>query len=402
MKILFVHPNFPGQFLHLAAAVGRHPAHQAAFLSAGGEGQLEGVLRGQYRKGEPSLSPHPYIKKQEERLTEGLVVAGAARALRERGFEPDVVYSHPAWGSSLFLREVFPAALHVAYCEWFMKAQGQYLDYGEALVTPDEQCALRTDQAAFMLSLLDADIGIAPFAWQKAQFPKEIQAKIQVLPDGVDTERYAPDVSARGRLKEAGLRIPEDAELVTYVSRGMETLRGFPQFAAALAWVQRQRPNCHAVLVGSLAPAYAKTSFDAKQCLIEAGADLRRVHFTGLLPRFLYRCVLQASDVHVYLTKPFVLSWSFMEALSCGCAVVASATPPVEEVLEDGYTGWTVPFAKPDILGRRVVECLENKEQAALVRRRARALLVERFSLRKVLPMQLSFLQQWVNRIAKG
>ena len=403
MNILFVHPNFPGQFLHLAAAMGRHPAHKVVFLSAGGEGQMEGVLRGQYKKPPQTLSPHLYVRKQEEKLGEGLCVWNAARNLKQQGFEPHLVYAHPAWGSSLFLRDVFPRAVHVGYCEWFMQGKGQYMGAElEAALSEDAQCCLRSDQAAMMLGLLEMDAGISPFQWQKEQFPEEIRPKIQVLPDGVDTELYRPDSAARSRLQEHGLPLCAESELITYVSRGMEPLRGFPEFAKALAVVQQRRPHCHAILVGRMEPVYENRPFNPKDCLLHAGVDMKRVHFTGLLPRYLYRSVLQASDVHVYLTKPFVLSWSFLEALACGCAVVASDTAPVKEAVEDGKTAWLVPFSQPDVIAERILQCLKGELSVADVRRQARASVVERFSLKKALTAQHAFLQHLIKQATKG
>lgn len=402
MKILFVHPNFPGQFLRLAAAMGQHPADEVVFLSATGEGELAGVQRVSYAVKKQAETPHAYVREVEQALLTGEAVWSVGRALRARGFVPDVVYGHAAWGVLLFLREVFPEAVHVGYCEWFMRSTGQYLDYGTAALEADEACRLRTSQSATLLGLLDLDAGVSPFVWQKKQFPLEIQQKIAVLPDGVDTERFTPEPGGAALLQELGLNLPAETELVTYVSRGMEPLRGFPQFAAALAQVQRRRPHCHAVIVGKMNPAYETNPFDAERCLLEAGVDPVRVHFSGLLPRPAYRRVLQASSVHVYLTKPFVLSWSFLDALSCGCAVVASATPPVLEVLEDGRTGFLAPFDDPARLAEQMERCLQGGPEIAAMRRQAREMVVERFSLDQALNRQRDFLKSLVARTRRS
>ena len=402
MKILFVHPNFPGQFLRLAAAMGQHPADEVVFLSATGEGELAGVQRVSYAVKKQAESPHAYVREVEQSLLTGEAVWSVGRALRARGFVPDVVYGHASWGVLLFLREVFPEAVHVGYCEWFMRSTGQYLDYGMTALAADEACRLRTSQSATLLGLLDLDAGVSPFAWQKQQFPLEIQQKITVLPDGVDTERFTPEPGGAALLQELGLNLSVETELVTYVSRGMEPLRGFPQFAAALAQVQRRRPHCHAVIVGKLNPAYETNPFDAERCLLEAGVDPARVHFSGLLPRPAYRRVLQASSVHVYLTKPFVLSWSFLDALSCGCAVVASATPPVLEVLEDGRTGFLAPFDDPARLAEQMERCLQGGPEIAAMRRQAREMVVERFSLYQALNRQRDFLKNLVARARRS
>ncbi|NCB77969.1 MAG: glycosyltransferase [Negativicutes bacterium] len=398
MKILFVHPNFPGQFLYLAAAMGQNAEDEVVFLSATGDGELTGVKRISYTVEKQAQSPHSYVRAVELPVFTGEAVWRVALSLRRQGFVPDVIYGHGSWGAMLFLKEVFPEAVYVVYCEWFMHSEGQYLDYGGRVLSPNERCHMRSSQVSSLLTLLDADAGISPFLWQKKQFPLEFQRKIKVIHDGVDTERFSPLSGGAYLLKEYG--IPTDKELLTYVSRGMEPIRGFPQFAAALAIVQKRRPNSHAVVVGKLQPAYEQNEFDARQALQKEGVDLQRVHFLGTLPRYAYRKVLQASSTHVYLTKPFVLSWSFLDALSCGCAVVASATPPVQEVVEDGKTAFLASFHDPEQLAERIEHCMQGGADVEAVRKAAREIVVQHFSLKDTLRRQRDFLHALV--VEKG
>lgn len=393
MKILFIHPNFPGQFLHLAAAMGQHPNHEVVFLSATGEGELSGVKRVFYQVKKKAQSPHAYVNPVETAMFTGEAVWDVACSLRRQGFVPDIIYGHVSWGTMMFLKEAFPEAMHVVYCEWFAQPDGQYFDYGGEMLSLNERCRMKTSQVATLIPLIEADAGIAPFLWQKKQFPVEFQKKIEVIPDGVDVERFAPMAGGASLLKEFGFKFSEAKELLTYVSRGMEPMRGFPQFAESLAIVQKRRSDCQTVIVGNLQPAYEQTAFDAQKCLLEAGVDLRRIHFTGLLPRPIYRRILQASTVHIYLTKPFVLSWSFLDALACGCATVASATPPVQEVIEDGKTGLLTPFGDSGKLAERIEFCLQGGLAVEKMRKSARDMMVQRFSLKYALNRQREFLQ---------
>ena len=392
MKILLIHPHFPGQFLHLAAFLGRQTQHQVVFLSESGEGELPGVRRVLFRSGLEAKSPHHYVQAAERKLFQGMAVWQAAKKLREAGFVPDVVYGHASWGAMLFAKEAWPEALHLAYCEWFPRSQGQYLDFMGSLGA-DEQCAVRTDNMAAILSLMELDGCLAPTQWQKAQYPTELQAKMEVIADGVDADLFAPASGTRLGLPEIGLELPAEAEVVTYVARGMEAVRGFAQFSQALALVQRRRPHCHGVIVGRLEPAYdTKHPLDVEAVLAQAGVDRTRVHLTGLLPRPLYRRVLQASQAHVYLTQPFVLSWSFLDALSCGCAVAASRTAPVEEVIRHGENGLLVSFREPAEIAAAVERLLVGDTPVLQLRAQARHTILETYALRKVLPRQLAWM----------
>jgi glycosyltransferase involved in cell wall biosynthesis len=109
------------------------------------------------------------------------------------------------------------------------------------------------------------------------------------------------------------------------------------------------------------------------------------VHFLGMLDHRSYLNLLQISSVHVYLTYPFVLSWSLIEAMSCGCLIVGSATPPVLEVMRDGENGLTVDFFDHQRLAARVEAALESPREMQVLRRGARETALARYDLRRVL-----------------
>ena len=401
MKILLMHPNFPAQFLNLCLVLGPNPAYEIVFMTARKEGEIPGVRKVYF---EPSRESHPemhhYLQSMESAVLQGQAVYKAALELKKSGFVPDVILGHSGWGSTLYMKDLYPGVPLVGYFEWFYHAHGVDLDFDpESPLTVDGELRSRTINAPFLLDLAACDAGISPTKWQKQQFPVEYQPKIQVFHDGVQTERYAPNPSAKICWPDLGIDLPANSEIVTYVGRGMETYRGFPQFMRALEIVLQRRPSCHAVIVGAERIAYGGKKPEgyasykewAKQ---EVKLDWSRVHFTGLLPRNRYLEALQASSVHVYLTFPFVLSWSMMEAMSTGCLLVASDTPPVRELLTDRQNGLLVDFFDIAAIAARVEEALTQQAELSGVRAAARQTIVDRYDWRKLLPQQVAFLQR--------
>ena len=240
--------------------------------------------------------------------------------------------------------------------------------------------------------------GYPPQKWQRQQFPKEFRAKIQVLHDGVDTDFFRPKPDAKLALPAIGLDLSQVNEIVTYVARGMEPYRGFPQFMKAVALIQQRRPKCHVVVVGEDRVAYGKTLPDGKtykQLMLETlDLDLSRLHFTGLLPYSQYLQVLQASSAHIYLTRPFVLSWSMLEAMSVGCLIVGSDTAPVKEVIKEGNNGLLVDFFDPEAIAKRVDEVLNHPGDMAEIREKARLTIQQKYDLAKLLPQHVRWLKE--------
>ena len=401
MKILLMHPNFPAQFLNLCLVLGPNPAFEIVFMTARKEGELPGVRKVYF---EPSRESHPamhhYLQTMESAVLQGQSVYKAGLALKKSGFVPDVILGHSGWGSTLFMKELFPDTPLVGYFEWFYHARGADLDFDpENPQTTDGELRSRTINVPFLMDLTACDAGISPTQWQKQQFPLEYQPKIEVFHDGVQTERYVPNPEARLCFADLGIDLPAKSELVTYVGRGMESYRGFPQFMQAMAIVLQHRPECHAIIVGAERIAYGGqpppgyTSYK-EWAQKEVKLDWSRVHFTGLLPRNRYLEVLQASSVHVYLTFPFVLSWSMLEAMSTGCLLVASDTPPVREMISDGDNGLLVDFFDVKAIAARVEEALAKQGELSDIRHVARQTIVDRYDWRKMLPQQVAFLRR--------
>ncbi|MBH8553695.1 glycosyltransferase [Nostocaceae cyanobacterium CENA357] len=400
MRILFLHPNFPAQFRHVAAALAKDKNNQVFFGTTRQEGKLPGVNRVVYSpKREARPETHHYVRPLENAVLQGQGVYRLAEQLKARGFVPDVVYGHSGWGPTLFIKDIFPQAKLLCYFEWFYHAHGTDADFDPSdRLTTDDEARIRIKNAPILQDLYSCDRGLSPTYWQRQQFPLEYHNKITVLHDGVDTNFFCPKPGAKLVLPRINLDLSHVEELVTYVARGMEPYRGFPQFIEAVALLQQKRPNCHVVIVGENRVAYGKPLRDGKtykEAMLEQyDLDLSRVHFTGWLPYEEYLQVLQASAAHVYLTRPFVLSWSMLEVLSAGCLLIGSRTAPVAEVVQDGVNGLLADFFSPQEICDRILEALNHPDKMAAIRAQARQTILERYDLAQLLPQHLQWIQQ--------
>lgn len=372
------------------------------FITAREEGNINGVNKMLFKK-HRDVRPetHHYLRRFEDAVLQGQAVCRELAKLKAQGFVPDVVYGHSGEGVPIFVKDIFPQSKLVCLFEWFYHAHGSDVDFDPAFpITVDDELRVRVKNAPILLDLDSCDRGISPTNWQHSQFPQEYRSKISVIHDGIDTEFIRPASEPALVLPRIGLDLSGVTEIVTYVARGMEPYRGFPQFMEAIQLITEERPKCHVVIVGADRVAYGRTLPEGqtyKQAMLEkVKIDPARVHFTGLLPKPEYLKVLQASSAHIYLTYPFVLSWSMLEAMAAGCVVVGSDTPPVTEVITDGENGLLVDFFSPPQIAARVVEVLTRPGEYEDLRRKARQTIVDRYALRDMLPAQLNMIAKLV------
>ena len=399
MRVLFLHPNFPAQFRHVATVLGADSKNEVVFGTKNErpEWVIPGVRKALFAPSrDPRPETHHYVRPLESAVLYGQAVYRMAENLKKEGFVPDLIYGHSGWGPTLFMKDVFPDTPLMCYFEWFYWAHGSDADFDPAEpLSPDEEAKIRVKNAPILMDLYACDWGLSPTKWQKSQFPKEFQSKLSVLHDGVDTEYFKPNPGAK--LVLPNLDLSHVDELVTYVARGMEPYRGFPEFIESLAYLQEKRPNCHVVIVASERVCYGKGLPEGKSykqhMLEKVPLDLSRVHFAGTLPYGQYLKVIQASDVHVYLTRPFVLSWSSIEAMSTGCAIVASDTAPVREVIEDGKNGLLVDFFSPKEIADRIDEVFRHPNRMAQMRANARQTALDRYCHPQLLPQHLKIME---------
>lgn len=396
MRVLFLHNNFPAQFKHIAAALAADKRNQIVGASFDNKKTLPGVSRVHYKPARTAAKEtHHYLRNSENAILEAQAVFRSLQELRRKGFVPDLVVGHSGWGCTLYMKDLFPEARLLAYFEWFYHARNSDVDFfTRGKVNYDDLCRVRTRNIPIMMDLVNCDWGLCPTQFQCSKLPPIFHPKLSVLHDGIDTDVLKPDRDAKLVIPQIKLDLSEADEILTYATRGMEPYRGFPQFMHALALLQKRRPKMHTVIVGTDRVAYGKKlpegqSYRKKMLEELPDLDLSRIHFTGHLPYDAYVKVLQCSDVHVYMTIPFVLSWSLLESMSVGCQIVASDTDPVREVMEDGKNGMLVDFFSPSQLADRIEEGLDKKDGGAAMREAARNTILERYALKDLLPKQL-------------
>jgi len=386
-SILFIHTNFPAQFGflgHRLAEAGWDVAFATRRPDATSR-SMRVIRFAEGRANTPGL--HPYLANTEAAVISGQQAARALIAERDRGYRPDIVMAHSGWGAGLFVRDIWPDTVYIPYLEWWYRFPPiDSLYEGEIEQGHDVRLRQRIRNTPLLLDIEAGDFALCPTRFQAAQFPAKTAPLIRVIHDGVDTAMHAP--APRRPALIGDLDLTQMPEIVTYATRGMEPQRGFPQFIRALEMLQKRRPRLHALIVGEDRVAYGrqlpKGQSWKRRMLAECALDPDRTHFTGRLGRADYVAALQASDVHVYLTVPFVLSWSMLEAMSTGCAIVGADVAPVTEFLTDGDTGLTVDFREPKRLAETVERLLEDRAQAARLGAAARAHIVRTLDIETV------------------
>lgn len=398
---LFIHQNFPAQFVHVATALVRRGEVVHA-LSIGGH-DLRGVVHHRYTvtSGPPAWAL-PGARDLLVKLARGHACLQAMKALLAEGLRPDVIVAHPGWGEALFCRDVWPDARLVIYSEFYYAAEGADVGFDPEFdrpAGPDARAALRLKNVALLQALAEADAVYTPTGWQRSQVPALFRDKVRVAFDGIDTAAAAPDPAASISLQRAGVSLKHGDEVITFVNRNFEPYRGFHVFMRALPEILRRRSQARCVLVGRDGVSYGTPPPGGgswrDHMLRELAGQLPmdRIHFLGGLSHADYVRVLQVSACHVYLTYPFVLSWSCLEAMAVECPLVASNTAPVREVVTHAHNGLLVDFLDQARLCDAVERVLADRELAGRLGRQAREDVVSRFELSKCVDDQLRVIE---------
>ena len=406
MRVLFIHQNIPGQFRHLIAALCADAGNSVWGLGGVDAAARARVLlprlnRVSYTAPPAAAEAHPWLVDVDAQVRRGQVVARALQQLRDKGVAFDVIVAHPGWGEAMFVKDVFAATPLLTYFEFFYAASGADVGFDPEFPTgPESAQRLRVRNLPHLGALNACDAGFTPTRWQHGRLPREYQGRVAVVHEGIDTHAVRPDPAARfewqGRVFAAGQPV------VTYVARNLEPYRGIHVFLRALPALLAAVPHARVLVVGGDDVSYGLPAphpdgwrAALAQELAAAGTplDASRVHFVGKLPHAEYVKVLQVSAAHVYLTYPFVLSWSMLEAMSAGALVIGSATPPVQEVIVDGENGRLVDFFDRGALVAALSAALREPARERPLREAARATVVQRYDLRRCVPPALKLIQ---------
>ncbi|MBO9509037.1 glycosyltransferase [Thalassospira sp. A3_1] len=397
MKIVFVHRHGPGQFVHLACHLA-NAGWQVSFLCEAMNVQLPGirVLR-QRATSPPPATPFPQYHHQI-----GMQAATTLDSLVAQEGPPDIVYGHIGWGGMMFARDVLRKTPLIGYCEHYYHAEGRDVGFDPTeTVTLAKRTQLRLRNNAQLSSLETIDAGISPTAWQKAAFPQSFHNKIGICHDGIDIHRCRPDEKAELILPD-GRVVRQGDPVITYVARDLEPYRGFPQFMRAAAKLSRQNPEVTFIVAGGDGISYGSPRSDGKKwrdaMMSETGMDPSRIAFLGQIPHDQLIRLFQISSAHVYLTYPFVLSWSVLEAMACGTPVIASDTGPCRDIIRHGKNGLMCGFWDEDQLATTMAEALAHPERLREIRKLSRLTITRNFALHQCLERQTGLIERMAKR----
>jgi glycosyltransferase involved in cell wall biosynthesis len=406
MRYLFIHQNFPAQYRHVVRHLCANGDNEIYFITQPNENVMPGVHKVTYpRDTRGPVNCHTYAAEIERAIHTGATVAEVCRGLAAQDFQPDLIVGHSGWGETLFVKDVFPDVPLLANFEFYYHAHGVDVGFDPEFVSIfNDPSRLRARNGINLLAFQGADWGHSATEWQRGLNPSEMRSRISVLHEGVDTELVCPRADAHFKIPGGRLLTARD-EVVTYVARNLEPYRGFHIFMRSLPQLLRRRKQAPVSVVGGDGVSYGappppRSTF--REMLLRELAndlDLSRVHFLGMIEYEEYLSLLQISSAHVYLTYPFVLSWSLIEAMACGCLIVGSNTPPVLEVLRDGANGWGVDFFDYRGIASQVEAALAQPEQMLPIRVAARATAVAQFDLQRlILPRWNRLFDDLINR----
>ncbi len=408
MNILFIHRNFPGQFRHLVSHFASSADNTVVSICqsrAPGiwDQQFATVYKSVYEPHSKTIKNcHSCLTRVENNVSNGQGVARCLFDLGNKGFKPDLVFAHIGWGEALYFKDVFPDVPLIGHCGSCY--HGDEADVGfdpESSTTVDERMRIRTWNMAQLVSLAAIDAGVSPTRWQRDLYPPEFQQKIRVIHEGINTETVKPNKDQRLTLLN-GTTLTKDMEVVTYAAQGLGPHRGFHVFVKAAEELCRRRPRCHIVITSGEKTRYNKELNGPSYCeklLKEAAIDHDRVHFMGIVPYEIHLRILRVSSAHIYLTSPFVLSRSMMEAMAVQCVIIGSATPPVEEVIEDGRNGLLCNFFSSQQIADRVDQVLDHPLRMRHLGEEARRNIIEHYNVKDELAEYQKLWQRLLTKI---
>lgn len=411
-KILFIHQNFPGQYKHIYKVLVREGFEVHSLSISKYEG--EGISNHYYELNSSSSdSINQWAREFEAKMIRADSALNKCLELKKGGFDPDLIIGHPGWGETFFMKEVWPKAKLLTYVEFYYKTIDCDIDFDRSVIEDDlnlnfeefykfNKFKLAARNAPFLASYATSDYLVSPTQYQKDLIPESLREGIEVIHDGIDTDILKPDPKVT--LSINGKKYSRDDNVITYVSRSLDPYRGFHIFMKSIPKILKQNPDANIFIIGNdkthgygAKPTgkenYKEIYFSKIRDEIKGNED--RLFFFGPVQYELFIKVMQISSAHVYLTYPFVLSWSFLEAMSCGATIIGSNTEPVTEVIQDKENGLLVDFFDHESISNNVHKILKNKDKYKNISINARQTIIDKYDLKSVaLPKHLDLINR--------
>jgi len=400
MHVLFVHQNFPAQFGHIARHLIRRRGWTCSFVSKTPGGSVNGIEKVEYTTTSGARETTHYCSRTFENAVwhaHGVFEACKARP----DLRPDLIVGHSGFGSTVYLPELYPGVPIINYFEFYYHPHQSDMDFRPEF-PPSELDFLRarSRNAMLLLDLETCGRGYSPTHFQKKLFPAVYRPKIDVIFDGIETDLFRRNDKVDRRVGDRS--IPATTRVVTYVSRGFEAMRGFDIFMKVAKRIYEQYSDVVFVVVGSDRVCYGgeekhiEHKTFREHVLAQSEYDMSKFIFTGLLPVSKLVDLWSFSDLHLYFTVPFVLSWSMMDALACGCTVLASNTEPVREMIEDGRNGLLCDFFDVEGFAQKAIGVLRDPGAFRYLGAAAVELIREQYAIDVILPRLARLFEQTV------
>lgn len=404
MRVLFIHQNFPGQYLHLGPALVNR-GDEAIAIGGPSAKAWPNLPLHRYSLPDPASVPccHPWAADLQTKAIRGEKVGEVLAQVIQNGFKPDLVIGHPAWGELLAVKDILPDTPVLHQLEFIYPLSGGDTGFDPEFSSSDwsTRTSLRIKRATQILALHDFDWGLAPTRWQASTAPATFRSRISVIHEGIDSQQIQPKAHCSIRVVRAGRKFTAGDEIVSFAARSLEPYRGFHVFMRMLPRLQELRPNAHVVIVGDTGVSYGShppSGGSWKSVLLQeldGSLDRSRIHFVGRVPQSVLHDLFRVSACHVYLTYPFVLSWSLLEAMACEALVIGSETEPVKEVIRNGHNGLLVDFFDTEGLAQSIASVLDNPSSYEYLRRNARQTILDEYDLHtRCLPSQLELVDR--------
>ena len=401
MNFLFVHQNMPGQYRELVKWLAACGDHRIYFLTQRkNAAQLDGVETRIYKTHRTAAKDAYGLSRVWEDATgAGFAAATAAKKIEvEEGFRPDIIIGHVGWGELTFFKQIWNDVPIIGLFEFYYNISGGLVGFDpDDPISEHTPFLLQARNAVPLSNIETVDLGHCPTNWQRDQFPSSFHDRVYVCHDGIRTDKLLPNANVKLGLGRLGRDLTREDEVITYVTRNLEKARGFHVFMRALPSILKERPNARVLIVGGNDTSYGGKSKHPGGLRAEMEAevgknvDWDRVHFLGQVPYEDYQKIIQLSRCHIYMTMPFVLSWSLLESMSMGATIVASDVAPVREVITHGETGLLANFFDPQALAAQVIDVISRPKDFAHLGKTAREHVVAKYDfLTKCLPEHIA------------